>query len=630
MQNGRPGRDGDERIQGMKVNGLGISLPSKLPNFVDVINYGDLERLRRARRQTRDQDGRCSFDKCFNFSRCRASRKVYVYPDPPGLQQSTVYSNILKAIRQSPYYTNNTRDACLFVLSLDTIDRDQTSKNYVRSLQTYIDALPRDLWNDGENHIIYNLYHGTWPHYSELDIGFDAGKAILARASASEENFRHGFDLSFPLFHPQHPFSVPAEANFSTRPDEQYLLSFKGKRYVYGIGSETRDSLYHLHDGQRIAMVTTCRHNTDWQNYKDERCEQDNERYDQWDYQHLLNNSLFCLTPRGRRLGSFRFLESLGAGCIPVVLSDNWVLPFTEIIDWDTAVIRVSEKNVLLTPDVVFSIPRRRIETMRRAAKMLYHRYFASVERIANSSLEIIFARLDQSTGYRNDGASISTLPKSEQHLTAVIFTTPELSSRLQKLVTELAKLDGLQKIIILWHVGRGTTPDGADFGTNVKKQFVLVNTTQSCLACIPSNLLNGAGTIVYLDERLRNFPPELPRMLQLLGEHPTRLFSATTFTHTVQSKKTVTRHLKIAYPAALVFHSSYLTSHHFRGSSPHCDFVRLSIAASYLSESPPIRVGRGDAQQWMQLEVFDECARQLAPYFPPGLLLPPADLGLL
>ena len=58
------------------------------------------------------------------------------------------------------------------------------------------------------------------------------------------------------------------------------MLAFKGKRYLHGIGSETRNSLYHLHNGQDMVLVTTCRHGNDWEKEKDARCDEDTLEYD--------------------------------------------------------------------------------------------------------------------------------------------------------------------------------------------------------------------------------------------------------------------------------------------------------------------------------------------------------------
>jgi len=54
----------------------------------------------------------------------------------------------------------------------------------------------------GTNHLIFNLYAGSWPKYDPTDFGFDVGNAMLAKASFSEREFRSGFDISIPLFGP--------------------------------------------------------------------------------------------------------------------------------------------------------------------------------------------------------------------------------------------------------------------------------------------------------------------------------------------------------------------------------------------------------------------------------------------
>ena len=52
--------------------------------------------------------------------------------------------------------------------STDTLDRDIGSTDFVKNMQQKVNALPT--WNNGRNHIIFNLYSGTWPDYNE-DLG---------------------------------------------------------------------------------------------------------------------------------------------------------------------------------------------------------------------------------------------------------------------------------------------------------------------------------------------------------------------------------------------------------------------------------------------------------------------------
>ena len=225
---------------------------------------------------------KCRMETCFDFSKCTKKFRIYVYPDddrsPPGEE----YSKILDRIRNSKYFTDDPENACLFVLSLDTLNRDPLNPvDFVKNMQDKVNRLP--YWNDGTNHIIFNLYSGTYPSYSETELKFKVGRAILAKASMSEESYRSGFDVSLPLFGKSHPPRGSDALTTMSNPfpvTKKYTMSFKGKRYVYGIGSETRNSLYHLHNGKDMILVTTCKHNNDWKEHADARCDEDNAEYD--------------------------------------------------------------------------------------------------------------------------------------------------------------------------------------------------------------------------------------------------------------------------------------------------------------------------------------------------------------
>ncbi|OON15113.1 EXTL2, alpha-1,4-N-acetylhexosaminyltransferase [Opisthorchis viverrini] len=369
----------------------------------------------------------CTMETCFDYARCASDFKVYVYSAPPGQPPvSSTYGKILAALRRYRFLTTNPYEACIFIPSLDTLDRDPLSPGFGVQTDQQLNRLP--YWNElprlktaeqieveaddpqrktvtpGRNHLIFNLYAGTWPGYHEDEYRLSLGQAILAKASFSTTKIRHTFDISLPLIHPQHPEKISLEASGHdasyhtvhqrTKVRRPILLSFKGKRYVSGIGSASRNTLFHLHNGDDVIMVTTCRHGTDWIRYADKRCPVDMTIYDQYDYNELMHNSTFCLVPRGRRLGSYRFLEALEASCIPVMLSNDWELPFSEVIDWSKAVIWADEHLPLTLSLMLRRIPDYRIVQLRQQITFLYSTYFQSVESIVFTTLEIIRDRL--------------------------------------------------------------------------------------------------------------------------------------------------------------------------------------------------------------------------------------------
>lgn len=113
--------------------------------------------------------------------------------------------------------------------------------------------------------------------------------------------------------------------------------------------------------------------------------------FSRYDYGSLLKNSTFCLVPRGRRLGSYRFLEALQAGCIPVLLSNNWALPFDEVIDWNKAVIWADERLLFQVPEVIHSISETKLFALRQQTQILWEQYFNTIEKIVFTTFEVTF-----------------------------------------------------------------------------------------------------------------------------------------------------------------------------------------------------------------------------------------------
>ncbi|CAD5207299.1 unnamed protein product [Bursaphelenchus okinawaensis] len=563
----------------------------------------------------------CTMEKCFDWSKCQNNNmKVYVYPTNPSTIISPAYSKILRVLRESFYYTDKPEEACIFVLSLDTTDRDRLSENYVKDLPVQISSL--ELWNEGRNHLIYNLYYGTYPEYSQKDIGFDPGYAMMAWASANEVTFRHGFDISFPLFHTTHPLRRRPSLFRVKNPNvDEHLVSFKGKRYVYGIGSTTRDNLYHLHNGNSSVIATTCKHNTDWEKFKDSRCERDNKEYDKYDYQHLLYNSSFCLTPRGRRLGSYRFLEALSTGCIPVVLSDGWVLPFSEAIDWKKAAIHSPEDQVFFITDDLSQISTSQIVGMSTFGQLLNHKFFGSIEKMVVSTLKIVFNRLYQPKPFEFFDIDV----KYEEIFTFVIQCHRKYSNRLNKIVDIVKGLDKAQQIVILWPKIRGQSPDSSAFD-HLNRPVVIREVDdfdQRNFLDLDRKTILGAY-IVTIDERIKVTEEEIRNLMKNAIAAQNRLVTYHAVYASALPNKTVAvskepASSKIgllnlaAFPSSFINEFGYFTQKLKNiGQSGQCQTVLFNIMISDFVIAPPINIGNSSLPTFVNPQHYSSCLNKV------------------
>jgi hypothetical protein len=92
-------------------------------------------------------------------------------------------------------------------------------------------------------------------------------------------------------------------------------------------------------------------------------------------YGGIISRSKFVLCPRGYACSTWRLYETLKAGRVPVIISDQWVPPQGPA--WDTCSIRVPERRVAEIPALLERLEPQ-AETMARAARLAWEDWFSN------------------------------------------------------------------------------------------------------------------------------------------------------------------------------------------------------------------------------------------------------------
>lgn len=103
----------------------------------------------------------------------------------------------------------------------------------------------------------------------------------------------------------------------------------------------------------------------------------------------LLRQSRFGLVPAGDGWHSYRLMETMAMGVVPIIILDDWSLPFEDILNWTDFSISVPLANISHLPNIVDRQRGRACEMSDRVFQV-YHQYMANATQIVRGISESI------------------------------------------------------------------------------------------------------------------------------------------------------------------------------------------------------------------------------------------------
>ncbi|XP_052208796.1 probable glycosyltransferase At5g03795 [Diospyros lotus] len=97
-------------------------------------------------------------------------------------------------------------------------------------------------------------------------------------------------------------------------------------------------------------------------------------------YIHLMRSSRYCICARGYAVHSPRVVESIFYECVPVIISDNYVPPFFEVLNWESFAVFVLEKDIPNLKNILLSITEEKYLEMQKRVKMVQQHFLWHAE----------------------------------------------------------------------------------------------------------------------------------------------------------------------------------------------------------------------------------------------------------
>ncbi|KAL8214500.1 hypothetical protein R6Q57_003949 [Mikania cordata] len=88
-------------------------------------------------------------------------------------------------------------------------------------------------------------------------------------------------------------------------------------------------------------------------------------------YMGMLRQSKYCISPSGYEVASPRMVEALYTGCVPVLIKDHYVAPFSDVLNWKSFAVILSAEDIPNLKNILTGISTRQYLRMQRRGKQV-------------------------------------------------------------------------------------------------------------------------------------------------------------------------------------------------------------------------------------------------------------------
>lgn len=381
----------------------------------------------------------------------------------------------------------------------------------------------------------------------------NTGEALIAGAGFDSHTYRYGFDFSIPFYNP-----LLADYSKTTKDDaERSYFLVAPQLNMYDYHRRMMQEIVLEDSNSNILLLQKCT-----QEIFDDKISTSPELIDHdirctfpgnspVIYPEILEQGTFCLVIRGVRLAQPTLLEAMATSCIPVIIADNIILPFEEIIDWTLAAITIREADLHSLITVLKAVSPAKIIEMQKQGRFLYDKYFKDIETIVLTMLDELNDRVFPHLSLPYNAWNLPSLPNSAQNplflplmasksqgFTAVILTYDRVDS-LFTLIQKLSLVPSLSKILVIWNNQKKPPPNSSLF-PKISKPFKVIQTTANKLSnrFYPYPEIETEAVLTIDDDITMLTPDELDFGFEVWREFPDRIVGFPSRTHVFENNE--------------------------------------------------------------------------------------------